>query len=143
MSIEQQVSMTCPGMYFKRGRHLQQGCGVEIILFGFGSAEPQIQIAAPAPRSVSKDTLKIAFLDFTNMIKVATIYKNFFSNHDFFYKIYEVSVKYKGAGAGAAIRRVLSFLSRVLSFLQDSHPSSSAQLPPPLNSMIERGQGRG
>jgi hypothetical protein len=45
--------------------------------------------------------LKAAFFDFKNRIKIGTIYKNFFSNHDFFPLNF---FKYKGAGAGAGDR---------------------------------------
>ncbi len=56
-------------------------------LFGLGSAEPQIQIAAPLRprlRVVFKDTLEITFFDLSNMINIVTVDKNIFSNHDFF-----------------------------------------------------------
>jgi hypothetical protein len=44
-------------------------CGAKNI--SFGSAEPQIQVAAPAPAPDSfKDTLKITFLDLSNRMKM-------------------------------------------------------------------------
>jgi len=84
-----------------RGFHMRynkQCCGAEIISFGSGSdsgsAEPQIFLSAPAPQSrkselwlriILQNTLKITLLDLSNRIKIVTIHKNFFSNHNFFY----------------------------------------------------------
>jgi hypothetical protein len=50
-----------------------------------GSAETQIQIAAPDFFFIKY--FKVTSFDLSNSIKMATIYKNVFSNQVFFYKI--------------------------------------------------------
>ncbi len=60
----------------------KQCCGAENISFGSGSMESQIRISAP-PLFIRYGTLKITFFDFSNMIKILTIYKNFFRYHVF------------------------------------------------------------
>jgi hypothetical protein len=70
-------------------------------------------------RIVLYDTLKITFFDLSNWIKTVTIYKNIFSNHDFFYKFLYKFLK----GAGAAVRYFDSGSGRQFNF------SSSAPAP--------------
>jgi hypothetical protein len=61
-------------------------CGADIISFGSGSnsTERANPIAAPAKYSF------IRYLDLINRIKLVTIFKNLFSDHDFFNKIVQV-----------------------------------------------------
>jgi hypothetical protein len=67
-----------------------QCCGAENISFGSNSRETQIRISAPAQAPAPAQDSSIRYLeindlfDLSNWIKIVTIYKSFFSNHDFF-----------------------------------------------------------
>ncbi len=57
-----------------------QCCGTENISFASGSTEPQIRITALAPVPALENYL----FWLSNRIRILTIYKKFFSNHDLF-----------------------------------------------------------
>ncbi len=63
----------------------------------------------PRLRIVLQDTLKMAFFDLTNRIKIVTIYKNFLSNHDFFF--YEISVILERSQSWSRSRNIISALA--------------------------------
>jgi hypothetical protein len=65
-----------------------QCCGARAEIISFGSVRPRLRI-------VLYDTLKIGYFDLTNRIKIVTIYKNFFSGHDFFCQISSSSVIFR------------------------------------------------
>ncbi len=59
----------------------------ENISFGSASMEPQIRISAQAPAPAPDSFIRYSenyLFDISYRIKIVTIYKNFFSNHDFF-----------------------------------------------------------
>jgi hypothetical protein len=74
-------------------------CECYIVISSF--VEPKKFISAPAPAPAPapdsfKDTLKITFFGFSNIINIVTVHKNFFSNHDFFlYNFFRPVVKRK------------------------------------------------
>jgi hypothetical protein len=72
---------------------IRQCCGAENISLGSGFIRISAPAPAPAPAPspdpdnssyLDIDTLKITFFGLSNRIRIVTIYKNFFSNQDFF-----------------------------------------------------------